>query len=148
MISIWMVSVVGISAASSAAIAQQALIVGSHDAGATIFKQCMACHQVGPNARNGIGPVLNGVVGRPAGAYLGYSYSSANKDSGLVWDEETLARYLRAPAEVVPRTKMIFFGLKKTQDAADVIAYLKRFDADGKQADQRDVRVPQPGEPK
>ena len=108
----------------------------------------MACHQVGPNARNGIGPVLNGVVGRPAGAYLGYSYSSANKDSGLVWDEETLGRYLRAPAEVVPGTKMIFFGLKKTQDAADVIAYLKRFDADGEQADQRDIRVPQPGEPK
>jgi len=143
-----MVLVVGISAASSAVTAQQSLIVGRHDAGATVFKQCRACHQVGPNARNGIGPVLNGVVGRPAGAYPGYSYSSANKNSGLVWEEETLARYLRAPAEVVPGNKMIFFGLKKTQDAADVIAYLKRFDADGKQTDQRDVRVPQPGEPK
>ena len=93
----------------------------------------MACHQVGTSARNGIGPVLNGVVGRPAGAYPGYSYSSANKSSGLVWDEQNLTRYLRAPAEVVPGTKMIFFGLKKSQDVADVIAYLNQFDGDGQQ---------------
>jgi cytochrome c len=142
-ISIWIVLAVGICAASSVATAQQALIVGRHDAGATVFKQCRACHQVGPNARNGIGPVLNGIVGRPAGAYPDYSYSSANKNSGLVWDEETLARYLRAPAEVVPGTKMIFLGLKKTQDAADVIAYLKRFDGDGEETDQRELPVPQ-----
>jgi len=93
----------------------------------------MACHQVGPNAQNGIAPVLNGVVGRRAGQYPNYNYSSANKNSGLVWDEQTLARYLRAPAEVVPGTKMIFFGLKKDQEISDVIAYLKRFAGDGKQ---------------
>jgi cytochrome c len=132
-ISIWMVLAVGMVAASNAATAQQALIADPPDRGATVFKQCRACHQVGPNARNGIGPVLNGVVGRPAGVYAEYSYSSANKNSGLVWDEETLARYLRAPAEVVPGTKMIFFGLKKSQDVADVISYLKRFDGDGNQ---------------
>ena len=142
-----MVLAVGISAASSAVTAQQSLIVGRHDAGAAVFKQCRACHQVGTNARNGIGPVLNGVVGRPAGAYPDYTDSLANKNSGLVWDEETLARYLRAPAEVVPGTKMIFFGLKKTQDAADVIAYLKRFDADGEETDLRELRVPQRAEP-
>ena len=100
----------------------------------------MACHQVGPSARNGIGPVLNGVVGRPAGVYPGYSYSSANKSSGLVWDEQTLTRYLRAPAEVVPGTKMIFFGLKKSQDVADVIAYLNQFDRDGQQRDLKAER--------
>ncbi len=143
-----MVLAVGVFATSGAAVAQQALIAGRPDTGATVFKQCMACHQVGPSARNGIGPVLNGVVGRPAGAYAGYSYSSANKNSGLVWDEETLVRYLRAPAEVVPGTKMIFFGLKKSQDVADVIAYLKLFDADGKQADQREGRLPQRVEPR
>jgi cytochrome c len=71
--------------------------------------------------------VLNGVVGRPAGRYPGYNYSSANKSSGLVWDEPTLSRYLRAPAEVVPGTKMVFFGLKKDQEISDVIAYLKQF---------------------
>jgi cytochrome c len=99
----------------------------------------MACHQIGTNAQNGIGPVLNGVVGRPAGVYPGYNYSAANKNSGLVWDEQTLARYLRAPAEIVPGTKMIFFGVRKTQDLVDIIAYLKQFDAAGKQNHQRDA---------
>jgi cytochrome c len=141
--SIWMALVIGLFATSGARAAQRDLIGGRPETGAIVFKQCMACHQIGPSARNGIGPVLNGVVGRPAGVYPGYSYSSANKNSGLVWDEETLARYLRAPADLVPGTKMIFFGLKKTQDIADVIAYLKRFDADGKQTDQREGRVPQ-----
>ena len=112
---------------------EDALPVGRPDAGAEVFKKCMACHQVGPNAQNGIAPVLNGVVGRPAGQYPNYSYSSANKNSGLVWDERTLARYLRAPAEVVPGTKMIFFGLKKAQEISDVISYLKQFTGDGKQ---------------
>jgi cytochrome c len=84
---------------------------------------------------------LNGVVGRPAGVYPGYNYSAANKNSGLVWDEQTLARYLRAPAEIVPGTKMIFFGLKKTQDVVAIIAYLKQFDADGKQNRQRDANA-------
>jgi len=107
---------------------------GHPDAGAVVFKKCMACHQVGPSAENGIAPVLNGVVGRRAGQYPNYNYSSANKSSGLVWDEPTLARYLRAPAEVVPGTKMIFAGLKKDQEIADVIAYLKQFGGDGKQA--------------
>jgi cytochrome c len=78
--------------------------------------------------------VLNGVVGRPAGQYPNYSYSSANKASGLVWDEPTLARYLHAPAQVVPGTKMAFAGLTKAQEVSDVIAYLKQFAADGKQA--------------
>jgi cytochrome c len=106
---------------------------GNPDAGAMVFKKCMACHQIGPNAQNGIAPVLNGVVGRPAGQYPNYNYSSANKNSGLVWDERTLSAYLRAPTKVVPGTKMIFSGLKKGQEISDVIAYLKQFAADGKQ---------------
>ena len=110
-----------------------AVPAGSPDAGAMVFKKCMACHQIGPNAQNGIAPVLNGVVGRPAGQYPNYSYSSANKNSGLVWDERTLSAYLRAPAKVVPGTKMIFSGLTKGQEISDVIAYLKQFAADGKQ---------------
>jgi cytochrome c len=128
--------VAGILATSSLASAQQ-IPQGRADVGAIVFKQCMGCHQVGTNARNGIGPVLNGVVGRPAGVYPGYTYSLANKSSGLIWDEQTLRSYLGAPNEVVPGTKMIFFGLKKGQDAADVIAYLKQFDASGKRSSQR-----------
>jgi cytochrome c len=97
----------------------------------------MACHQIGPNAQNGIAPVLNGVVNRPAGQFPKYSYSSANKNSGLVWDERTLFAYLRAPAKVVPGTKMIFSGLKRDQEISDVIAYLKQFAADGTQSKSR-----------
>ena len=112
---------------------QDAIPAGRPDAGAIVFRKCMACHQIGPNAQNGIAPVLNGVVNRPAGQYPNYSYSSANRTSGLVWDERTLFGYLRAPAKVVPGTKMIFPGLKKDQEISDVIAYLKQFAADGKQ---------------
>ena len=119
--------------AAGAAQAQDSLPVGHPDAGAVVFKKCMACHQVGPSAKNGIAPVLNGIVGRRAGQYPDYSYSSANKNSGLTWDEPTLARYLRAPGQVVPGTKMIFAGLKKAQEISDVIAYLKQFAPDGKQ---------------
>ena len=120
-----------LSLAINSSSAQEHSLLNRLDAGAAVFKKCMACHQVGPDARNGIGPVLNGVVGRPAGQYPEYSYSSANKTSGLVWDEPTLTRYLHAPGDVVPGTKMIFFGLKKDQELADIVAYLKRFDRDG-----------------
>ena len=102
------------------------------DAGADAFRKCMACHQVGPSARNGVGPVLNGSIGRPAGTHPGYTYSAAMRNSGLVWDERTLTRYLRAPREVVPGTRMAFVGLKDDQELADVIAYLKRFDEEGR----------------
>jgi cytochrome c len=117
--------------------AQGVLPPGRPDAGAVVFKKCTACHQIGPGAKNGVAPVLNGVVGRRAGQYPNYNYSSANRNSGLVWDEPTLARYLRAPSKVVPGTKMIFSGLKKDRDVSDVIAYMKQFDGNGTQVDQR-----------
>lgn len=104
---------------------------GNAEAGAVVFRRCMACHKVGPDAQNGVGPVLNGVVGRAAGGYPDYSYSSANKNSGLTWDEPTLTTYLRAPRKLVPGTKMAFAGLSKDQEIADVIAYLKQFNAQG-----------------
>lgn len=104
---------------------------GNAEAGAVVFRRCMACHNVGPDAKNGVGPVLNGVVGRAAGTYPGYSYSAANKNSGLTWDEPTLTTYLRAPRKLVPGTKMTFAGLSKDQDIADVITYLKQFNAQG-----------------
>jgi cytochrome c len=129
----WLVLTLMLIAVGSAQGEEAAAPAGSPDAGAMVFKKCMACHQIGPNAQKGIAPVLNGVVGRPAGQYPNYSYSSANKNSGLVWDERTLAAYLRAPAKVVPGTKMIFSGLTKAREISDVIAYLKQFAADGKQ---------------
>lgn len=94
----------------------------------------MACHKVGSDAKNGVGPVLNGVVGRVAGAFPDYSYSPANKNSGLTWDEATLTAYLRAPRKLVPGTKMTFAGLNKDQEIADVIAYLKQFNTQGEKS--------------
>lgn len=110
--------------------AQDTLSVNA-EAGAIVFKRCMACHKVGPDAKNGVGPVLNGVVGRAAGEYSDYSYSSANKNSGLTWDEPTLTAYLRAPRKLVPGTKMAFAGLSRDREIADVIAYLQQFNAQG-----------------
>lgn len=116
--------------------AQDAPTAGDAKAGATVFKRCMACHNIGPDATNSVGPVLNGVVGRKAGTYPGYDYSAATKNSGLVWDEATLTNYLHSPRQVVPGTKMTFPGLKKDKEIADVIAYLKQYDAKGQSAPQ------------
>ena len=100
--------------------------------GEKIFAQCRACHQIGPNAKNAVGPVLNGLFGRKAGSVEGYSYSPANKNSGITWDEATFREYIRDPKAKVPGTKMIFPGLKDEKRIDDLIAYLKQFDAAGK----------------
>ena len=102
--------------------------------GEKVFLKCKACHQIGEGAKNAVGPVLNGIVGRKAGTYSDYSYSDANKNSGLIWDEATLKEYLKNPRAKVPGTKMIFPGLPKDEDVANVIAYLKQFGADGKKS--------------
>jgi cytochrome c len=104
-------------------------------AGEKQFIVCRACHQIGPNAKNAVGPVLNGVVGRKAGTYPGYNYSAANKNSGLTWDEDTLRKYLANPQGTVKGTKMIFAGIKDPEKVNDVIAYLKQFKEDGSKAD-------------
>ena len=100
-------------------------------AGQKEFLVCKACHQIGPGAKIAVGPVLNGVVGRKAGTFPGYQYSEANRDSGLVWTPEELDKYLINPQAVVPRTKMIFPGLKDEQKRKNVIAYLQQFNEDG-----------------
>jgi cytochrome c len=102
--------------------------------GEKVFLKCRACHQIGEGAKDAVGPVLNGVVGRKAGTYPDYSYSDANKNSGLTWDEATLKEYLKNPRAKVPGTKMIFPGLTKDDDIDNVIAYLKQFGADGKKS--------------
>ena len=64
--------------------------------GEKIFVQCKACHQIGENAKDAVGPVLNGLFGRKAGMIEGYSYSPANKNSGITWDEATFREYIKA----------------------------------------------------
>jgi cytochrome c len=122
-------SIIGVAALlgmSGAALAQDAA------AGEIVFKKCKVCHQIGETAKNMVGPVLNGVVGRPAGTYAGYNYSDANKSSGITWDEATLQVYLHDPKAKVPGTKMTFPGLQSDDDIKNVIAFLKSFDKDGK----------------
>ncbi|MBX9648138.1 MAG: cytochrome c family protein [Xanthobacteraceae bacterium] len=100
--------------------------------GEKAFGVCKGCHQVGENAKNSVGPVLNGVIGRAAGTVPEYSYSAANKASGLTWDEATLHDYLIDPKAKVPGTKMSFAGLKSEQKIKDLTSYLAQFDAAGK----------------
>ena len=101
-------------------------------AGEKVFAVCKACHQIGETAKNSVGPVLNGVIGRKAGSVEGYSYSTANKESGITWDEPTFREYIRDPKAKVPGTKMIYAGLKDEQKTNDLIAFLKQYDASGK----------------
>ena len=101
-------------------------------AGEKVFGVCKACHQIGETAKNNVGPALNGLIGRKAGSIAGYSYSAANKDSGITWDEATFREYIKDPKAKVPGTKMIYAGLKDEQKTNDLVAFLKQFDADGK----------------
>jgi cytochrome c len=100
-------------------------------AGEKVFGVCKACHQIGENAKNAVGPVLNGVIGRMAGNVAGYSYSDANKNSGITWDEATFREYIKDPKAKVPGTKMIYAGLKDEQKTNDLVAFLKQFGENG-----------------
>jgi cytochrome c len=100
-------------------------------AGEKDFLICRACHQIGPTAKDAVGPVLNGVVGRKAGSDPNFNYSSANKESGITWTEEELNKYLESPQTVVPHTKMMFPGIKDEAKRKDIIAYLAQFGPDG-----------------
>ena len=102
------------------------------EAGQRSFNKCRACHQIGEGARNLVGPELNGLIGRHSGAAAGYSYSNANKSSGLTWDEATFAEYIKDPKAKIPGTKMIFAGIKSEKEIADLTAFLKQFDKDGR----------------
>ncbi|HWM45916.1 MAG TPA: cytochrome c family protein [Xanthobacteraceae bacterium] len=101
-------------------------------AGEKSFRKCLPCHSIGEGAKNKLGPVLNGLEGRKAGTAEGYSYSEANKNSGLTWDEATFKEYITDPRAKIPGTKMIFPGIKNEQERADLWAYLKQFGPDGK----------------
>jgi cytochrome c len=96
---------------------------GDPAAGQIVFRKCAICHSVDP-ARKGVGPLLRGVVGRHSASVAGYAYSSAMQAADKTWDPPTLDTYLTNPRAMVPGTKMIFPGLPKPEDRANVIAYL------------------------
>jgi cytochrome c len=102
---------------------QFASFTGDAAAGEKVFVQCKTCHVTDPG-QNRIGPSLAGIVGRQAGTVAGYSYSPANKNSGITWSQEKLFQYLENPQRVVPGTKMAFAGIQDPQKRADLIAWL------------------------
>ena len=101
-----------------------AALAGDPVRGKRIFSQCMACHTV-QAGQNRVGPSLHGIIGKAAGSVPRFNYSPANKNSDVVWTEETMFEYLKNPREFMPGTRMIYAGMPKEQDRADVIAYIK-----------------------
>jgi cytochrome c len=120
------IMVAGLIAALAGAAAAQDV-----ERGEASFKKCRLCHAVGDNAQNKIGPELNGLDGRHAGAVADFGYSDAHKNSGIVWGEASFKEYIRDPAAKVPGTKKVFAGIKDEQETSDLWAYLKQFDAGG-----------------
>lgn len=100
-------------------------------AGENSFKKCLPCHAVGADAKNKIGPLLNGLEGRKSGTIEGYTYTEANRNSGIIWDDATFRDYIRDPRAKIPGTKMVFAGIKNDKEVADLWAYLKQFGPDG-----------------
>jgi len=125
MIRIATISVLTLAISTGAALAQDV------SAGETSFRKCQPCHDVGENAKNKLGPPLNGIDGRKAGTYEGFNYSQANKNSGLTWHQQEFDKYIRAPMQEMPGTRMAFVGIKNDKDIGDLWAYLKQFGPEG-----------------
>jgi cytochrome c len=114
------------TAASSLALAQDVA------AGKSSFNKCLACHAIGEGAKNKVGPELNGLDGRKSGTAPDYSYSDANKNSGITWNEAQFKEYIKDPKAKIPGTKMAFAGIKKDTEINDLWAFLSQYGADGK----------------
>jgi cytochrome c len=120
-----LVAAVGLVVSTGAALAQDVA------AGETSFRKCAPCHAIGPDATNKVGPVLNGLNGRPAGSIDGFNYSDANKGSGITWGEAVFKEYVKDPRAKVPGTKMVFAGIKSEKEVNDLWSYVSQFDKDG-----------------
>lgn len=118
-------------AAALAAVTVQTAQAQDVAAGEQTFKKCMACHSIGPGAKNKVGPELNGIDGRHSGSAPGYNYSDANKKSGVVWTKDEFLKYINDPRGVIKGTKMIFAGIKNPKEAENLWAFLSQFDAEG-----------------
>lgn len=112
---------------AAAMIAAPAWAEGNEARGERLFnQQCKACHTVEKGGASPVGPNLSGLLGRKAGSEGGFQSSDAMKNSGIVWDDKTLAEYLKDPKGKVPGTKMVFIGLKQDAQQQDMIAFLKK----------------------
>lgn len=118
---------VGFVVAAFLLVAATAHAEGDAAKGEQVFKKCMACHTASDKT-NKVGPHLVGIVGRPVASVEGYKYSesmTAHAATVAVWDEAALNAYLENPKAIVPKSKMAFAGVKKEDERADLIAFLK-----------------------
>lgn len=118
-------NLVGVAAAAATLlIAAPSWAEGDATAGKKVFNKCKACHVV-DQEKNRVGPHLVGIFGRTAGAVEGFRYSKAMKESGIVWEAETIGAYLADPKGYIPKNRMAFAGLRKQEDIVNVIAYMR-----------------------
>jgi cytochrome c len=110
-------------AAALASAPGAAVEAGDPKRGEAVYSRCLACHAL---ARDRVGPRHCGLLGRRAGAVSGFSYSRAMRESGIVWSEEALDRFLADPPAAVPGTTMAYAGVKDAAERRDLIAYLRR----------------------
>ncbi|MGB3456764.1 MAG: cytochrome c family protein [Litorimonas sp.] len=99
--------------------------LSSMERGAILYKRCRACHTLGQGERNKVGPNLWNVFGATAGAREDFNYSAAMKASDIVWTDETMSAYIERPSDYIPGNRMSYAGLRKEQDRADLIEYLR-----------------------
>jgi cytochrome c len=122
----WVIAGIALAASTGTTLAQDAA------AGEQVFRRlCSPCHDIGEDAKIKLGPPLNGIDARKAGTFEGFNYSAVNKSSGITWSEETFPKYIRAPMQEMPGTRMAFVGIKNDKDIADLWTYLKQFGPDG-----------------
>ena len=120
-----------VTGAAAAAALAGAAVAQDAAAGQASLAKCQACHAVGPGAKNKLGPELNGLAGRQAGAATGYQYSPALKSAGFTWDQSTFADFMQNPRTKVPGNKMAFAGMRDQSEIARLWAYLSHFNVDG-----------------
>jgi cytochrome c len=127
------VMTIAVTTGAVLALAASAGVVAAQDvsAGETSFKKCMPCHDIGEDAKNKVGPELNGLDGRKSGSAPDYNYSDANKNSGITWNEASFKDYIKDPRAKIPGTKMIFPGIKNEQEVNNLWAYISQYKADG-----------------
>jgi cytochrome c len=125
------ISLFAFLAISASLLSMPALADGDASAGANLFKKkCHVCHSIGPDAKNKVGPELNGIIGKEIGSNPEFKYSKAlleKKSEGVVWNAETLDQWLEKPRDFIKGTKMGYAGDKNAQERQDIIAYVETF---------------------